>query len=83
MDARPSCSVVLRRLSTCSEGAVRRGGDLDDSATSRSVETKEILPSGPYYVNENLERSDIRIDTADGSTVQGATLRTALISGAG
>jgi hypothetical protein len=25
------------------------------------------LTEGPYYVNENLDRSDIRIDTSDGS----------------
>src|SRR6476659_7147462 len=32
------------------------------------------LTEGPYYVNENLERSDIRVDTATGSPVEGATL---------
>src|SRR6476646_5860779 len=32
------------------------------------------LTEGPYYVNENLERSDIRIDTSDGSTSKGAVL---------
>jgi len=33
------------------------------------------LTEGPYYVNENLDRSDIRIDTADGSVSEGAVLR--------
>ncbi|MEP6638369.1 MAG: intradiol ring-cleavage dioxygenase [Chloroflexota bacterium] len=33
------------------------------------------LTEGPYYVNENLDRSDIRIDTADGSVSDGATLK--------
>ena len=33
------------------------------------------LTEGPYYVDEKLDRSDIRIDTADGSTVDGAVLR--------
>jgi protocatechuate 3,4-dioxygenase beta subunit len=33
------------------------------------------LTEGPYYVNENLERSDIRIDTADGSTRPGSVLK--------
>ena len=32
------------------------------------------LTEGPYYVNENLDRSDIRIDTSDGSTSEGAVL---------
>ena len=33
------------------------------------------LTEGPYYVDEKLDRSDIRIDTADGSPVDGAVLR--------
>jgi protocatechuate 3,4-dioxygenase beta subunit len=32
------------------------------------------LTEGPYFVDERLERSDIRIDTSDGSTVDGARL---------
>jgi protocatechuate 3,4-dioxygenase beta subunit len=32
------------------------------------------LTEGPYYVDENLDRSDIRIDTADGSVSEGAVL---------
>jgi protocatechuate 3,4-dioxygenase beta subunit len=32
------------------------------------------LTEGPYYVNENLDRSDIRVDTADGSVSEGAVL---------
>src|SRR4029079_11811637 len=32
------------------------------------------LTEGPYYVNENMDRSDIRIDTSDGSTSEGAVL---------
>src|SRR4029078_1648900 len=32
------------------------------------------LTEGPYYVNEHLDRSDIRIDTSDGSTSEGAVL---------
>ena len=33
------------------------------------------LTEGPYYVDEKLDRSDIRIDTSDGSTVEGDVLR--------
>ena len=32
------------------------------------------LTEGPYYVNENLDRSDIRVDTSDGSVSEGAVL---------
>jgi protocatechuate 3,4-dioxygenase beta subunit len=47
-------------------------------AAAGSLPTCVVVPElteGPYYVDEKLERSDIRIDTADGSTVDGATLR--------
>jgi len=52
-------------------------------ATATAVAVASSLPScvvvpelteGPYYVNENLDRSDIRIDTSDGSTSEGAVL---------
>ena len=33
------------------------------------------LTEGPYYVNESLDRTDIRIDTADRSVSEGAVLR--------
>jgi protocatechuate 3,4-dioxygenase beta subunit len=33
------------------------------------------LTEGPYYVDEHLERSDIRPDTSDGSVSEGALLR--------
>jgi protocatechuate 3,4-dioxygenase beta subunit len=48
------------------------------SATAGALPACVVVPElteGPYYVDEKLERSDIRIDTADGSTVQGAVLR--------
>ena len=52
-------------------------------ATATAVAVASSLPScvvvpelteGPYYVNENLDRSDIRIDTSDGSLSEGAVL---------
>ena len=52
-------------------------------ATATAVAVASSLPScvvvpelteGPYYVNENLDRSDIRIDTSNGSTSKGAVL---------
>jgi protocatechuate 3,4-dioxygenase beta subunit len=52
-------------------------------ATATAVAVASSLPScvvvpelteGPYYVNENLDRSDIRVDTSDGSVSEGAVL---------
>jgi len=48
------------------------------AAVASSLPTCVVVPElteGPYYVNENLDRSDIRIDTADGSVSEGAVLR--------
>ena len=53
------------------------------AATASSAAAASSLPScvvvpelteGPYYVNENIDRSDIRVDTADGSVSAGAVL---------
>jgi len=53
-------------------------------ATATAIAVASSLPScvvvpelteGPYYVDEKLDRSDIRIDTADGSVSEGAVLR--------
>jgi protocatechuate 3,4-dioxygenase beta subunit len=47
------------------------------AAASTSLPSCVVVPElteGPYYVDENLERSDIRVDTADGSTSEGAVL---------
>ena len=35
---------------------------------------KPEMTEGPYFVDEGLNRSDIRVDTADGSVVAGTTL---------
>jgi len=52
-------------------------------ATATAVAVAGSLPScvvvpelteGPYYVNENLDRPDIRVDTSDGSVSEGAVL---------
>jgi len=48
------------------------------SATTGALPACVVVPElteGPYYVDEKLERSDIRIDTANGATVDGKTLR--------
>jgi protocatechuate 3,4-dioxygenase beta subunit len=48
------------------------------AAVASSLPSCVVVPEvteGPYYVDENLKRSGIRIDTADGSTVDGTALR--------
>jgi protocatechuate 3,4-dioxygenase beta subunit len=68
--------------STASSGASAAAATAAPAASSAAVASS--LPScvvvpelteGPYYVNENLDRSDIRIDTADGSISEGAVLK--------
>jgi protocatechuate 3,4-dioxygenase beta subunit len=53
-------------------------------ATASAVAVASSLPScvvvpelteGPYYVNENLDRSDIRVDTSTGKAVDGSVLK--------
>jgi protocatechuate 3,4-dioxygenase beta subunit len=47
------------------------------AAVASSLPSCVVVPElteGPYYVNENLDRSDIRIDTSDGSVSEGAAL---------
>jgi protocatechuate 3,4-dioxygenase beta subunit len=53
-------------------------------ATASAVAVASSLPScvvvpelteGPYYVNENLDRSDIRIDTSTAKAVDGSVLK--------
>jgi protocatechuate 3,4-dioxygenase beta subunit len=62
-----SSGVTATALATASAAAVA-------SALPSCVVVPE-LTEGPYYVNEHLDRSDIRIDTADGSVSEGAVLR--------
>jgi protocatechuate 3,4-dioxygenase beta subunit len=75
--------------SACAPGAVGSAGasatpGATASAASPTSASPGALPAcvvvpelteGPYYVDEKLERSDIRIDTSDGSTSEGAVLR--------
>ena len=47
------------------------------AAAASSLPSCVVVPElteGPYYVNENLDRSDIRTDTSDGSVSEGAVL---------
>ena len=47
------------------------------AAAASSLPSCVVVPAlteGPYYVNENLERSDIRVDTSTGKAVDGSVL---------
>ena len=47
------------------------------AAAASSLPSCVVVPElteGPYYVNENLDRSDIRTDTSDGSVSEGTVL---------
>jgi protocatechuate 3,4-dioxygenase beta subunit len=76
-------------VAACAPGSIASGGATATATTDGGVgavgsaTAASSLPScvvvpelteGPYYVDENLERSDIRVDTSDGSTVDGAVL---------
>lgn len=64
-------------------GAATEGATAGASVVATAVAVSSLsscvvvpeLTEGPYYVDEQLERSDIRIDTADGIAVAGTTLR--------
>ncbi len=89
----PSCP-TRRRLLAAAGGAAA----LLASGTSRAQPVRADAPApacvltpaqteGPYFVDERLQRSDIRVDPADGSTRPGAllalTLRVAAIGDSG
>lgn len=46
----------------------------DQGDTSSSCVVRPELTEGPYYVDEELNRSDIRVDPSDGTTKAGALL---------
>jgi protocatechuate 3,4-dioxygenase beta subunit len=75
----------------CAPGSVASGlatpatnGTAATTATATAVAVASSLPScvvvpalteGPYYVKENLDRSDIRVDTSTGVAVDGSVLK--------
>jgi protocatechuate 3,4-dioxygenase beta subunit len=59
---------------TASASAAATATPVAVSSLPSCVVVPEVT-EGPYYVDEKLERSDIRIDTADGAAVAGTTLR--------
>ena len=76
-----ACAPGSTASRTPSAAATGAAGSTSETASTAAVASS--LPScvvvpelteGPYYVNENLDRSDIRIDTSDGKTSEGAVL---------
>ena len=76
-----ACAPGSTASGSASAGATGAAATASPSASTAAVASS--LPScvvvpelteGPYYVNENLDRSDIRIDTSDGSVREGAVL---------
>jgi protocatechuate 3,4-dioxygenase beta subunit len=74
----PGSSASGGVTSTASSGAAASATPAASAgAGASSLPSCVVVPElteGPYYVNENLDRSDIRIDTADGSVSEGAVL---------
>ena len=63
--------------STSPTAAASAAPTASTAAAATSLPSCVVVPElteGPYYVSENLDRSDIRIDTADGSVSEGAVL---------
>jgi len=56
----------------------RAGGIAAAAAAPGGCVVRPALTEGPYFVDEKLERSDIRSDPSDGSVRPGAPLRLAL-----
>jgi protocatechuate 3,4-dioxygenase beta subunit len=78
-----ACAPASVASGAASAGSLATGTAATTAPTASVAAVASSLPScvvvpelteGPYYVNENLDRSDIRIDTSDGSTSEGAVL---------
>ena len=82
-DDRPIGSVLTRREALALLGvggltALLPGAAAAQPAGTATCVARPALTEGPYFVDEKLDRSDIRFDPADGSTRPGAPLRLAL-----
>src|SRR4051812_12855209 len=78
-----ACSPGASASGAAGAGASAAGPGVTALATATAVAVASSLPScvvvpelteGPYYVDEKLERSDIRTDTSNGSVSEGAVL---------
>ena len=69
---------VLGCSSTASPTSATTGGTESTSSTNSSCVVTPALTEGPYFVDERLNRSDIRIDPASGALSGGVPLGLAL-----
>ncbi|MGH7414490.1 MAG: intradiol ring-cleavage dioxygenase [Candidatus Rokuibacteriota bacterium] len=83
-DDRPYGAVLTRREALALLGAggltalIARRSPAQPAATRPGCVARPELTEGPYFVDEQLDRSDIRSDPTDGSVRPGAPLRLAL-----
>ena len=82
-DDRPIERILTRREALALLGAggltaVAAGRGLAQPAGTPACVVRPALTEGPYFVDEKLNRSDIRSDPADGTTRPGVPLRLAL-----
>jgi protocatechuate 3,4-dioxygenase beta subunit len=73
--ASPGSSVAASAVASGNATPVATAGSSGAGATALpACVVAPELTEGPYYVDVDLERSDIRANTADGAAVEGATL---------
>jgi protocatechuate 3,4-dioxygenase beta subunit len=79
-----ACAPGAAGSGAASAGAASAGAGASATAAAIASSAASALPAcvvvpelteGPYYVDEKLERSDIRIDTSTGATSEGSVLR--------
>jgi len=66
--------VVSQSMGACSADAATAAEDTTDGTTNPSCVVTAALTEGPYFVDERLNRSDIRADPATGQISQGVPL---------
>lgn len=77
----PAASVAASSSASASTAPSTAGSSASAAASggtaASTIPSCVVIPElteGPYYVDTNLERPDIRVDTADGTSVEGAPL---------
>jgi protocatechuate 3,4-dioxygenase beta subunit len=66
--------IVSQSLISCASDATAMDDDEDDGAATGSCVLTAALTEGPYFVDERLNRSDIRADPATGAVSAGLPL---------
>jgi protocatechuate 3,4-dioxygenase beta subunit len=72
--AGPLARIVNARTATATIAPEVAAGTLAQTTTAASCVVKPELTEGPYFVDENLNRSDIRVEQLDGSIKDGVPL---------